>query len=236
MRKTFFLLIAGFLALGVKAQKTVVHDPNAQVRPVKGFHGIEVSDAIDLYLSQGDEEAVVVSARDIAIRDRIRTEVVNGVLRISLPHNWSVRDYKLKAYVSFTMLDRLTATGASDVFVDGVIAGDRLFVSLSGASDFKGAVNVKQLKVEQSGASDARLTGAVSEMASFSSSGASHIKGYDLVTQSCTVDASGASDIQITVSKELSANLSGASNVYYKGEGVIRETHFSGSSGVKKAS
>ena len=222
--------------MAVRAQKTIVHDPNAQVRTVKGYHGIEVSDGIDLYLSQGDEETVVVSAKDIKMRDRIKTEVTNGILRISLPHGWSVHDYRLKAYVSFTTLDRLLATGASDVFVDGVIAGEDLFVSLSGASDFKGAVNVKRLKMEQSGASDARLTGAVSEMASFNSSGSSHIKGYDLVTQRCTVDASGASDIQITVNKELSVSLSGASNVYYKGAGVIRETHFSGASGIKKES
>ncbi|HEV9038464.1 MAG TPA: head GIN domain-containing protein [Puia sp.] len=236
MRKTYLLVVASLLVLTIRAQKTIVHDPNAEVRPLKGYHGIEVSDGIDLYLSQGDIETVVVSARDIKMRDRIRTEVVDGILRISLPHGWTVHDYKLKAYVSFTTLDRLTAAGASDVFVDGIIAGDRLVVNLSGASDFKGAVNVKQLKMEQSGASDARLTGVVSDMASFSSSGSSHIKGYDLVTQSCAVDASGASDIQITVNKELSASLSGASNVYYKGTGVIRETHFSGASAIKKVS
>lgn len=228
------MLLYGLLG---RAQKTVVHDPNAQVRPLKGFHGIEVSDAIDLYLSQGDQEIVVVSAKDSRWRDRIRTEVVDGVLRISLPgRGWSVNNLKLKAYVSFTALDRLIATGASDVFVDGIITGDQLSIALSGASDFKGAVNVKQLKLEQSGASDAHLTGAVSGLASFNSSGASNIKGYDLVIESCTIHATGASDIRITVNKELSADLSGASNVYYKGEGVIRETHASGASNVKKIS
>lgn len=236
MRKTILFLLVGSLGLTVQAQKTVVHDPNAQVRPARGYHGIEVSGGIDLYLSQGDEETVVVSAKDIRMRDRIRTEVSNGILRISLPHGWSVHDYRLKAYVSFTTLDRLVASGASDVFVDGVIGGEELFVSLSGASDFKGAVSVRRLKMEQTGASDARLTGVVSEVASISSSGSSHVKGYELVTQSCTIDASGASDIQITVNKELSAYLSGASNVYYKGAGVIRETHSSGSSSVKKVS
>jgi len=225
------------LALAANAQKTVVHDQNAQIRPLKGYHGIEVSDAIDLYLSHGDEETVVVSARDIKWRDRIRTEVVDGILRISLPkHGWSMGNLKLKAYVSFTTLDRLTASGASDVFVDGVIAGDQLSISLSGASDFKGAVNVKQLRMDQSGASDAHLTGAVSGLASIHSSGASNIKGYDLVTESCDVHASGAADIRITVNKELSADLSGSSNVYYKGAGVIRQTHSSGASNIKKVS
>lgn len=237
MRKTLFLFATSLLVLTAAAQKTVVHDPNAQLRPVKGYHGIEVSDAIDLYLSQGDEQTVVVSAKDIKWRDRIRTEVVDGILRISLPGaKWAFGNNHLKAYVSFTTLDRLVSSGASDVFVDGVITGDRLSISLSGASDFKGAVNVRELDMDQSGASDAHLTGAVSGMATFHSSGASNINAYDLVTQSCMVRASGASGVQVTVNKELSADLSGASNVYYKGEGIIRETHFSGASSVKKIS
>jgi hypothetical protein len=231
-------MVVGLLAFTARAQKTVIHDQNAEQRPVKGYHGIEVSNAINLYLSQGDEETVVVSAPDTKWRDRIRTEVVDGILKISLDNpRWSIGNTKLKAYVSFTVLDRLEASGASDIFVDGVITGDGLDITLSGASDFKGAVNVKQLKMDQSGASDAHITGVVSDMATFRSSGASDVKGYDLVTQSCTVHASGASDIRVTVNKDLIiADASGASSVYYKGDGTIRESHSSGASTVKKSS
>ncbi|HXB94570.1 MAG TPA: head GIN domain-containing protein [Puia sp.] len=237
MRKTLLLFAIVLLALAGAAQKTVVHDPNAQVRPVKGFHGIEVSDAIDLYLSPGDQEMVVVSAKDIKWRDRIQTEVVDGILRISLPHHgWSVSNIKAKAYVSYTTLDRLGASGSSDIFVDGVITGSQFSIDLSGASDFKGALNVRQLLMTQSGASDAQLTGVVSGVFTVRSSGASHVKGLDLVTESCSVHATGASDIRITVNKELSAELSGASSVFYKGEGVVREMHSSGASSIKKIS
>ena len=237
MRRTLLILIAGLLMLGAQAQKTVIHDANAELRPVKGYHGIEVSSAINLYLSQGDEETVAVSAPDTQLRDRIKTEVVDGVLKISLEgKRWSMGSTKLKAYVSFTTLDKLTASGASDIFVDGVISGDHLFLDLSGASDFKGAINVKELQLDQSGASDAHITGAVSGTATIHSSGASDVKGYDLVIQNCEVHASGASDIRLTVNKELSAEVSGASSVYYKGEGTIRESHASGASTVKKTS
>jgi hypothetical protein len=223
--------------LGAQAQKTVIHDANAELRPVKGYHGIEVSSAINLYLSQGDEETVAVSAPDIQLRDRIKTEVVDGILKISLEgKRWSMGSTKLKAYVSFTTLDKLMASGASDIFVDGVITGENLFIDLSGASDFKGAINVKELQLDQSGASDAHITGAVSGTATIHSSGASDVKGYDLVIQNCEVHASGASDIRLTVNKELSAEVSGASSVYYKGEGTIRESHASGASTVKKTS
>lgn len=237
MRKLLLILITCSYVVAAQAQKTVIHDANAELRAdVKGFHGIEVSNAINLYLSQGDTETVVVSAPDIKWRDRIRTEVKDGILHIYLenPH-FSMGNTKLKAYVSFTTLDRLEASGASDIFVDGVISGDALSVTLSGASDFRGAINVRELRMNQSGASDAHITGAVSGTAFFESSGASDVKGYDLVTQNCKVHASGASDIRVTVNKDLSADVSGASSVYYKGDGAARDVHSSGASTVKKS-
>jgi len=43
---------------------------------------IQVSHAINLYLTQSNEEAVAVSAKDTKYRERIRTEVKDGVLKI----------------------------------------------------------------------------------------------------------------------------------------------------------
>ena len=236
-RKIFIALAGSFLMLAAHAQKTIINDPNAEVRPVKGFHGIEVSNAINLYLSQGDEETVVVSANDLKWREFIRTEVDNGILKIWLDtRKWSRGNVKIKAYISFTTLDRLTASGASDVFVDGVITGENLFIDLNGASDFKGAINVKNLRLDQSGASDAHVTGVVSSLAEIHSSGASDVKGYDLTIQNCNVHASGASDIRVTIRNELTADLSGASTIFYKGEATVRDVRTSGASAVKKSS
>lgn len=235
MKKVIVFLAGCLLVMNVWAQKTVINDPNAEPRAVKGYHGIEVSSAITLYLSHGDEEAVVVSARDVKWRNRIRTEVVNGILKIGLEgKGWALGNNKLKAYVSFTTLDKLTASGASDVYVDGVITGDKLSITLSGASDFKGAVKVGELHLDQSGASDMHITGIVAGLTTIESSGASDVKGYDLTTQSCDAHASGASDVRITVNGELNANATGASSIYYKGAGVIRNSHSSGASNVGK--
>jgi len=223
--------------LGARAQKTIIKDPNAEIRPLKGFHGIEVSNAINLYLSQGDEETVVVSANDLKWREYIKTEVVDGILKISLDtRKWSRGNVRIKAYVSFTTLDKLTASGASDVFVDGVITGDHLSIDLNGASVFKGAISVKDLHLEQSGASDAHVTGVVSGLAEIHSSGASDVKGYDLTVQNCSVHATGASDIKVTVKNELTAELSGASTVLYKGDAVVKDSKTSGASSIKRSS
>jgi hypothetical protein len=139
----------------------------------------------------------------------------------------------LKAYVSFKNLDRLQASGASDVFVDGAISGDRLDLHLSGASDFKGAVKLNSLSIDQTGASDVTIKGIVGSL-SIAASGASDTKGFELVTEKCSVQASGASDISITVNKELDARVSGASSVNYRGDAVIKESHSSGASSISR--
>jgi hypothetical protein len=66
------------------------------------------------------------------------------------------------------------------------------------------------------------------------SSGASDLKGFDLVTENCNAHATGASDIRITVNKELNVHATGASGIYYKGDAVIREMRSTGASSVSK--
>lgn len=219
--------------------QTVINDPNVELRPTGSFHGVSVSDGIDVFLSQGSQETVAVSAEDLKLRDRIHTEVKDGILRVWLERkgwNWSFGSRKVKAYVGFTSLNRLNASGASNMYVDGVIAAPSLNISLSGASDFKGAINVGELKLDQSGASDAQITGTVVGATTVTSSGASDLKGFDLVTETCNAHASGASDIHITVNKELNVHASGASGIFYKGAAVIREMHTSGASNISKKS
>ena len=239
MKKIFILLTVLTAGFQLQAQKEF-NDQNAELRNVKGFHAIKISDAIDLYLSQSNEEVVAVSASETKYRDRIKTTVENGVLKIWFDQEgWSwwknSGNKKMKAYVSFKTLDKLHASGASDVRVTGVIKSDDLDLNLSGASDFKGSVDVNILTIDQSGASDIDITGKAVNLKA-EASGASDLKGYNLETENCTAHASGASDIQITVNKELNAHASGASGIYYKGTAVIKELHSSGASSVSKKS
>ena len=236
MKKLFGL--CAFLAFAVIsiAQKTV-NDPNAEKRNVSGFHAIEVSGGIDLYLSQGNE-AVAVSAAKTEYRVKIMTKVENGVLKIwyewknGLKVDWGNR--KMKAYVSFKNLDRLEASGGSDVDVDGSINVSKLDMEISGGSDFSGKVDIGEMKVGASGGSDVSISGKTTRLR-IDASGGSDFSGYELSADVCDVEASGGSDVHITVNKELSANASGGSDVFYKGNGLIRDIKTS-SSNIKKVS
>lgn len=235
MKKISALLAGLFFAIIGQSQQ--VNDPNAEVREAKNFHGISVSSAFDVYLSQSNNEAVAVSANETKYRDRIKVEVKDGILIIRYDNeglHWSSGNKKLKAYISFKEIDKLSVSGACDVFITGTLKADDLTIKQSGASDLKGKLEVKKLSVDLSGASDMTVTGNATQL-EVEASGASDFKGFDLISDICNARASGASDIKITVNKELSAQASGASDVRYKGDGVIKDLKTGGASSVSKS-
>ncbi|HWJ91900.1 MAG TPA: head GIN domain-containing protein [Flavisolibacter sp.] len=235
--KPVFLFLFSVSVAGVCLGQKTIHDPNAEVRNVSGFHAIDVAGGVDLFLS-GGEEVVVVSAKDIDTRNHIHTEIRNGVLRIWF--DWkdtrlNFGNKNLKAYVSYKMLDRLVASGGSDVSVDGVLKADHLDLVVSGGSDFSGKVEANSIKINQSGGSDIDISGNA-ESITIDASGGSDFNGYDLVAGSCYITASGGSDIDITVNKEFSAEASGASDISWKGSATVKKAKASGSGSVSHRS
>lgn len=234
MKSIVATLLGLFFSAALFAQQ--VNDPNAEVRDAKGYHAINVSNAFDVYLSQSNDEAVAVSAANKEDRAMIKVEVKDGILMVGLDKGWKWNsgNKKLKAYISFKQIDKLTISGACDVFITGILKADALTINQSGASDLKGKLDVKKLTVDISGASDILVSGSASQV-NVEASGASDFKGFDLVTDYCDVKASGASGIRITVNKELSAHASGASDIKYKGEGLIRDLKTGGASSVSRS-
>jgi len=232
MKKIFALFLTAGIAMTSFSQKTI-NDVNAEKRTVGSFHAIEISDGIDLYLSQGDE-AVAVSASETKFRDKINTEVKDGVLKIwygkSSNFNISFSEVKkhLKAYVSCSTLDRLVASSGCDVKVDGAIQSTKLELRLSSGSDFEGKVNVTDLTVEQSSGSDIEISGKANSLNIKASSG-SDFDGYDLVTETCTAKASSGSDISITVNKQLDATSGTGADIRYRGNAEVRKNKSIGS-------
>jgi hypothetical protein len=239
MKKIQVMLMGMLLSTVLFAQ--TINDANAEPRNLSGFHVIKISNAFTVYISQGNEDAVAISASKAEYREKIITKVENGVLIIRFDDDkkfwkgWNGDKTKLKAYISIKKIDRLDVSGACDVFFEEGISSEDLIVRLSGASDLKGKIDAKKLSFDISGASDATISGNAAEL-SVEASGASDFKGFDMTTNYCTAEASGASSVNITVNKELNAKASGASSVRFKGEGLIRDIKTSGASNVTRKS
>ena len=70
MKKIVFAFLAMISILAVNAQSG---EKNLQKRQVSGFHGVDVSGGIDLYLSYGPESVAISASTEV--RDHIVTEV-----------------------------------------------------------------------------------------------------------------------------------------------------------------
>ncbi|MBS1744729.1 MAG: DUF2807 domain-containing protein [Bacteroidetes bacterium] len=236
MKKLIALLPFILFLKHLEAQTTVVHDSHAEARTISSFHAIEVSNGIDLILKQGNDEAVAVSATTPEIRNRIKTEVVNGELKIYFDSK-GLRSWKnngqLKAYVSFKNLDRLEANSGADVTTDGDINVQSLSIDLSSGADFNGSVIASQLDVKQSSGSDMTIKGRVADLKITTNSG-SDFDGYDLESETCMADASSGSDIEITVNKNLKASASSGGDIKYKGNASLTSINNSSGGRIKK--
>jgi|LakMenEpi03Aug12_release.lakeMendotaPanAssembly.Ray.scaffolds.fasta_scaffold00991_14 hypothetical protein len=235
-----FLFISGLVSANAQETQHLVKDANAQQRSVGSFTGIQVSGAIDVYVTQSKESAVAVSAASAEMRDNIVTEVRGNTLYVTFKGNWHFgvsgwRDAKFKAYVSLPTLEMLDVSGASDVNLVGTIKGGDLLVKLAGASDIKGDIQYNNARFVITGASDSKLTGKVGRI-KIQASGASDCKCYDLIADIAEINASGASDVQINVQQEISVQASGASSVNYKGSPQLKTAKVEGASSFSKKS
>jgi Putative auto-transporter adhesin, head GIN domain len=239
MKKILFFLFANLAAVVVLAQDKIINDANAEARTVSGFHGVRISQGIQLIMKQGNTEAVAVSAVSKEDRDNIKTEVVDGVLKIYYDtkwyKNWNSNGRKLKAYVSFKQIDMLHGSSGSSTTIDGSLSGNNMKIELSSGADFKGAVEVSSLSIDGGSGATAHVSGKVLSVSIEASSGAG-VYGYELVSEKCDADASSGGVIQVSVNKELSAEASSGGDIRYKGNGVITKVSTGSGGSIKKNS
>jgi len=237
MRKIIFLLAACFTLSAVMGQNTVIRDQNAVSRQVADFHAIHVSTGIHLFLTQGNEKGVAVSASQPEYRDRIQTEVKNGVLNIYYDtEKWKWFDMhgkELRVYVSCVTLDGLEASSGAKVEVDGTIKSDNFTMEFSSGAKFSGKVQASDLKVEHSSGAQSTISGTAGHLQASATSG-SHLHGYDLVAGICEVSANSGGGIDISVEKEMEVSAHSGGRIRYQGAGVIKEVHTGSGGSVKR--
>lgn len=236
-----FLLsfLISIVTLTASAQDKTFADANAQKRTLSGnFTAISVSDGVDLYLMQGNEESVAVSASDEKYMERFKTEVVDGTLKIYYDYkgiNWAPNEKRrLKAWVSFKTLEKLHASGGAEVNMQGSLDAGSLSMKFTSGSSFEGKITAKALTIEQNSGSAITLAGSTANFKIDVSSGAV-FKGYDLVVDYCDAKASSGGGVRVTINKELNAKANSGGGIKYKGAAVIKDLDVNSGGMVKKA-
>jgi len=212
---------------GLKGSGKVVE----QERSLPIFSAIEASGGINVYISQGESQKVVVVTDD-NIQPLVLTKVENNVLKVFLD-KWSVRASTLKILITIKDIKSVSCSGGTDAYSESPIIVSSLQINLSGGSDANFNLKADEISGSMSGGSDLMLKGTSGTL-KIEASGGSDCKAFDLITSKADVSASGGSDIFITVNEELIASASGGSDIKYKGNAKIIKSESSGGSDIIK--
>jgi hypothetical protein len=226
MKRIFLalLLLTGSYIVS-KAQQ--INDGNAEKRNVGSFHGIEVGTGVQLFLTQGNAEEVAVSASSTEFRDKLVTEVVNGILKIHYDSktgsvNKKKESKELKAYVSYKVLDLLDASTGAGVKIQGVLNSSSLKMKVNTGATAEGEVNINKLEIDQSTGSKVTLSGKAESLSVEGSTG-SRFTGEGMETINCHAAVNTGARISVSAEKELQAKASTGGIIKYKGNASIRE-------------
>ena len=255
MRKLLFFVFLAFTNLSLFAQFGSIRGNGNVVktnRNVGSFSEIEAGGSLNVFLTQGSSNEVLIEA-DENLHEIIITEVRGDKLIIKNEEN--VRESKkFDVYVTFREINSISSSGSTDVTALTSLSSNRNFtVSSSGASDLilKEGLSCQVLNINGSGSSDIELSDVEStqttigvsgsvdleiegktDQITIGASGSSDISAKDFIANNVSVSASGSSDIYVYAKSSLMVNASGSSDIYYWGEPTNRQIQASSAADV----
>jgi len=223
-------LVAGCV---VNIQDSITGDGNvvSQTRDVPVFSGIKVGSGIDVFVTQGENQSVVVEA-DENLQDWIRTGVNGSVLHIYTDKNIRLAKTK-KINITCKTIDKIDVSSAGDVTGLSPFKTDKLDIDMSSAGDLKFEMEANEITISISSAGNVVLKGRTDTLkADLSSAG--DLNAFDLEAKYGDVSVSSAGNARVFVTEEASFHSSSAGDIDYKGEPRVKEIQTSSAGTVNK--
>lgn len=206
----------------VVTQKRDVTEDFAEVRGSAG---------LDVYLTQGNENKIVVEA-DENLLEYISTDIKNGKLHVTTSSNIG-RSKAKKVYITFKELNNIEASSGADVIGNSVIKSKNLSLRSSSGADLKVEIFSKELVIKSSSGSEVIVSGKATSLKADASSG-SEIDAEKLLVVNCYADASSGAEVTVNVKDKLETHVSSGGNVKYYGNPISVNSNKSHSGSVKK--
>jgi hypothetical protein len=209
---------------------TVTFAQTKQQRSVSGFSGISVATGIEAEVTQGNEDAVSITASDDKYLADVKTEVVNGVLKIYLDgQNKNNRDKnrKIQAFVTYKSINKLLGSSGASIKTTNAISGGTLLLDMSSGAQFKGDLKATDLTINQSSGAISKVSGSATSVNADVSSG-SIFTAPDLSSENCKASASSGAVLKLGVSTKLTARASSGGVINYKGNPEVDKSVSSG--------
>ena len=238
LQKTILVLsLVALVPLCLVAQSSKVVK---EKRDLRGFSSINISGSWDAVIAQGKNFSITIEASKESIDD-LRIKVEDGTLYVSNNRKglrinlFNKRNDIRKVHITLPELQKITASGGSDIIPQTPFRTENMKLVMSGGSNLKSLsldcqsleckmsggsdanihlINGKSVKINNSGGSDLSLSGLLAEVLDLQTSGGSDVK-LEGETNNLQVKSSGGSDVSAfkLKTKICTASVSGAADV-----------------------
>ena len=181
-------------------------------RTIQGnFNEIEVKDAINVFVKQGDSFRIVVKDYE-NILPNLTTRVLGNRLVIDYD-DVLINRSEGEVTVTLPRLSSLEVSGSSDVGTIGNFKFDDLGITVSGSADIFLAGSAKNMNLKITGSGE--------------------LKSYDMPCDTARISISGSGTGKVNVAKLLDVTISGSGDLIYKGNPTVT-SRVSGSGRIQR--
>lgn len=197
----------------------------------ENFTGVRGSAGMNVFLTQGSENEIVVEA-DENLLPYIETTVEDGKLHITTSENIGRAKAK-KVYVTFIALNNIEASSGAEVTGNSVIKSENLSLRSSSGGELKVEVFSKDLSVQSSSGGEIDIAGKASNFVAKASSGG-EVDAKKLLTLSCKAKVSSGGEIVVNVRDTLDSQVSSGGEIKYYGNPASVKSNKSTSGSLRK--
>lgn len=216
LKLSLFITLSVFVVVNVSAKKRIYGSGNVekQERTITGFNQISCYGVVDIFLSQGNEEIVIVEADDNLL-PYILTENKGGKLEIKIKESITIqKSKKMNIYITIKDL--------SEVSMYGV-----------GKLACQTELNLPNFKLMNYGVGNVTLKGNTKEFY-LSNNGVGNVNAQNFEAENVDLSNSGVGNVKVTATEEIKITNNGVGSVDYYGGAKIVDINSTGVGGIHK--
>ena len=196
--------------LGEKGNGNVIK----QDREIGHFTAISAGTGLDVYVVQGDKEAVTVET-DENLQDNIITEIRGNKLIVKVEDR--IRRAKaMVVYITLVDVNEIHISSGCHFKTKSSIKVKELEITVSSGANADLNINADKLSCAVSSGADANLWGTANYFYAKASSG-SDLDARKLTAQRCKAKASSGADVTVNATEKIDASASSGGDVSYYG-------------------
>lgn len=215
-----FLQTLIIMAIGLSANANLLIKGSGMVnvdhRKLEAFSQVTLNIPGQVFLQEGDTSSIAIEGDDNII-PYIESQVDHG--RLTLRSSQGVA-FSSKLPLTYKIVSPhfslIEANGSLSVKTDGTLSSELLDIFINGSSDITLSANTKELKLQITGAGNAKFMGTTSQE-TISIQGTGQCDAAGLKSSDCKVNISGSGNALVQVTNTLDVRIRGTGRVEYSG-------------------